>query len=84
MEIDRFRPKLGHDLREIHMNTTRDHELKDAGLAHRLERRQRDGHLRFMIAVLVEVGLVLVELLREGFVGMRLDRQSFPGTQDFQ
>ena len=23
------RPKLGHDLREIHTNTTRDHELKD-------------------------------------------------------
>ena len=65
MEIDRFRPKLGHDLREIHTSeyTTRDHELKDAGLAHGFERRQRDGHLRFMIAVLVEVRFILVELL---------------------
>ena len=84
MEINRFRPKLGHDLREIHTNTTRDHELKDAGLAHRLERRQRDGHLRFMIAVLVEVGLVLVELLRERLVRVRLDGQRFPGTEYLQ
>ena len=62
MEIDRFRPKLGHDLREIHTNATRDHELKDAGLAHRLERRQRDGHLGLVIAVFVEVGFIFVEL----------------------
>ena len=27
----RFRPTLGHDLRGIHTNTTRDHELKGAG-----------------------------------------------------
>ena len=29
MEINRFRPKLGHDLREIHTTEWRDHELKD-------------------------------------------------------
>ena len=41
--------------------------------AHGLEGRQSNRHLGLVIAVFVQVGLVLVELFREGLVGMSLD-----------
>jgi len=84
VEINRFRPKLGHDLREIHTNATRDHELKDAGLAHRLERRQRDGHLGLVVVVGVLVRVRAVELAGQLLVRVRLDRQGLARAQDLE
>ena len=78
----RFRRNTSRELRvlaQVHRNLRQPPKP-----AHGLEGRERDGHLGLVVRIFVQVGLVLVELLREGLVGMSLDGQGFARAQDFE